>query len=504
MGGGALVAAPVLAACGSDGDDRDQATEESAPEPVRGGRLRMGVTTGSPTDTLDSQNVISAFDALVAYQLYDRLADIGDDGEIELTLAEEAEVSRDGMAWTIRLRPDVTWHDGSAVTADDVLFSVRRIADPAAPKFGAPIMARVDLGNLERLDERTVRLNLTAPNFALLAGLADYFNPILPDGFDPANAVGSGPFKLVSFTPGEGIELARNENYWRDGEPYVDELAIANFADPTAAQNALLSGQIDLLAGGDPDELKGQPGVKSIEYPTGVWLPFTMATDVAPFDDVRVRQAMRLLVNRTEMLDQVLSGRGQIANDLFSADDPCYASDLPQREYDPEAARSLLRRAGHDTLDVELVIAAGVAPEGIGEVFAQQAQAGGVRIRVRQVEIGTWFSDYPRWPFSTDIWDSKSFLSITALALLGGTSFFNPTHWNQPRFNELYDRALGAADEAARCELIGEMQQILYDEGGYIIPWHPDGIQSMRENVNGARGGRSGVPGKYLRQVHLA
>ena len=141
-----------------------------------------------------------------------------------------------------------------------------------------------------------------------------------------------------------------------------------------------------------------------------------MRVDQAPFDDVRVRQAFRLIVDREQMVQQVLSGHGSVANDLYARYDPVYASDLPQRQQDLEQAKSLLKQAGREGLSVELV----TAPvfQGIVEaaqVFAEQAKGAGVNVKVRKVDSGTFYGDnYLRWPFAQDFWASRVYLSQVA------------------------------------------------------------------------------------------
>src|SRR5581483_1384806 len=160
--------------------------------------------------------------------------------------------------------------------------------------------------------------------------------------------------------------VVKNTNFWQSGLPYLDSVTVIDFSDNIALQDALTTGVIH--AGGAFDgpqlaSLATTKGIKAIASHTGAITPFTMRVDQAPFDDVRVRQAMRLLVDRPQMIEQALSGLGSIANDLYSPFDPAYASDLPQRHQDYDQAKSLLRAAGHENLEVELVtasVAAGV------------------------------------------------------------------------------------------------------------------------------------------------
>ena len=204
---------------------------------------------------------------------------------------------------------------------------------------------------MKKMDALTVRVPLTIKNSAFLADVGQYFNGIVPVGYDPKTPVSTAAWKYQSFTPGQQSVFVKNPNYWQSGKPLADQLTIIDFTDDTARVNALLSGQID-LADTVPTEqitqIQGNSSLTLINNPSGVWLPITMRVDQAPFNDVRVRQAFRLMVNRPQMVAQVLSGQGSVANDLYGRFDPAYDSSLPQRQQDLEQAKSLLKQAGHD------------------------------------------------------------------------------------------------------------------------------------------------------------
>ena len=236
-----------------------------------------------------------------------------------------------------------------------------------------------------------------------------------------------------SFTAGQQSEFTKYADYHEDGKPYVDSLTIIDFPDDTARTNALLGGQVDVidnLPAAQVQNVEANPNLRVLSSETGAWQPFTMRVDQAPFDDVRVRQAFRLIVDREQMVQQVLSGHGSVANDLYARYDPAYASDLPQRQQDLEQAKSLLKQAGREGLSVELV----TAPvfQGIVEaaqVFAEQAKGAGVDVKVRRVDSGTFYGDnYLSWTFAQDFWATRVYLSQVAQGDLP-ESPFNETHW---------------------------------------------------------------------------
>jgi peptide/nickel transport system substrate-binding protein len=225
-----------------------------------------------------------------------------------------------------------------------------------------------------------------------------------------------------------------------------------------------------------------------------------MRVDQAPFDDVRVRQAFRLIVDREQMVQQVLSGHGSVANDLYARYDPAYASDLPQRQQDLEQAKSLLKQAGREGLSVELV----TAPvfQGIVEaaqVFAEQAKGAGVKVKVRRVDSGTFYGDnYLSWTFAQDFWASRVYLSQVAQGDLP-ESPFNETHWPaDKRFLDLIQQARAETDEARRTEILHECQTMQYEEGGYIIPYFSNIIDAYSAKLGGFVEAKCGFPfGNY-------
>ena len=510
-GGLVLGAGGVLAACGGgdDGNGTPDTSQQDAGSLRQGGTLRVGATGGGAEDTVDAHKPTSDPDIMRVWQLYEPLAvRPADFGDLEMVLAESIEADKGGAeSWTVRLKEGLEFHDGKPVTADDLIFSLQRILDKKDPKVGSASIGYVDVGGLKKLDERTVRIPLQFANATFPEDIGQYFNGIVPVDYDPENPVGTGAFKFQSLAPGEQSTFVRHENYWRDGEPYADELVIIDFTDDTARVNALLGGQVEAINNVPFSQLasiQGNSKLRAVISETGSWQPFTMRVDAAPFDDVRVRQAMRLIVDREQMVQQVLSGQGTVANDLYAPFDPCFAKDLPQREQDLEQAKSLLSQAGQSDLRVELVTAPvfrGIVEA--AQVFAEQAKGAGVQVRVRKTDSGTFYGDnYLKWPFAQDFWSTRLYLTQVAQGSLPDSPF-NETHWEDEEFQRLIREARGELDEARRCELLVEAQTIEYEEGGYIIPYFSNAIDAHSASVAGIQEARSGFTlGNYqLRSV---
>src|SRR5215469_14889377 len=294
----------LLAACSSSGTSSPAASPASTAK-RKGGSLKVGLTGGSGSDTLDPHKGLTYLDTARAQSLYQPLLQLTTAAQTEFVLAEDISPRGSTSQWVISLRPGITFHDGKPLTADDVIFTLRRILGGGNPKLaltGHTSLGPVDLKGLKALDKHTVLVPMTSPYGSFLDQLAYwYYLYIVPVGFDPKTPNGTGAFKYQSFTPGQRSVFVRNSNYWKSGLPYVDTLTIIDFSDATSLQNALTTGVIHgagAMEGPQIAELQSAGGVHTVVSHTGAITPFTMRVDQAPFNDVNVRQAMRLLVDR--------------------------------------------------------------------------------------------------------------------------------------------------------------------------------------------------------------
>lgn len=496
LGGAGLAGAvPLLAGCG--GTTPGAADAAASGPPKRGGRLRVGVAGGGAKDTVDPHIAATNPDIARVTNMYEPLAWRDAQYRMEMVLAESIEPSKDARVWTARLRKGIRFSDGRKVTADDVIASFKRMTDPKSPGNVAASLSM--LGDMTRRDDRTVEFHLTAPTAIFDDYLAQYSAGIVPADFDVKKPIGTGAFKLDSFSPGRQSTHSRNEYYWREGEPYLDKITIIDFADDNARVNAMLSSQVDAIDNVPlalVRVLKTDPRLRVLNSETGSWLPFTMRVDKPPFDDVRVRQAMRLVVDREQMIRQVLSGQGRIANDMYAPFDPAYAGELPQRHQNIAEAKRLLKEAGKPNLTVELVTApiqAGIVEA--AQVYAKQAAAAGITVKIRKVDTSTFFGDdYLRWDFAQDFWYTRNYLAQVATGSIKGAPF-NETHWGSDKeFMSLYHQAIATVDVKERTALMKKLQKIEYDRGGYIIWSFPNQVDAYTRYVGGLTPDRTGIP----------
>jgi peptide/nickel transport system substrate-binding protein len=489
MAGGAALLGIGATACGSPSSKGAAA----AGKPRRGGTLKVGILGGSSSDTVAADVPVATPDYARLAALYNTLTTFDLTGNIVPVLAETVEYNSNASVYTIRLRDGVTFHNGKPLGAEDVIYTFHRVISGDLP--GAPALSGVNFSNIKILDSRTLRLTLDHPSVLLNLGIANYFIQIVPVGYNPKSPVGTGPFKYQSFTPGQQSTFARNENYFVPGEPYLDSLQIVDYPDPTARLNAFVSGQLDAIDSvptAQVPTLKSQGQVGLLNSATGIAIVNYMRCDVPPFDDVRVRTAMRLIMDRPKMIEVAGDGYGTVGNDVLGKFFPSYDSELPQRSQDLDQARYLLKQAGRSGMTVQLATAnfiSGSTEQ--AELLAQFASAAGFTINLDSTtEANLFGTNYvatnykSSWPFAQDFWAGADYLYQASLGLAQG-ALYDETHFSSARFNQLYNMANATTDDAKRYEIIHEMQLIDYDTGGWLLPYYGSVIDAYSTKFSG-------------------
>jgi len=495
--GAGLTLGPLAAACGSS-----SATSSPSPSassgPKKGGALKVGLVGGSAKERLDGALATTEPEIANCFQLYDAL--LGWDANYKLIplLAEEWSPNTDASVWTVKLRKGVTFHDGSPLTADDVVFSYKRIIDPKNPLMGASQLSSLKENGIAKVDAQTVKFTLTGPNSVFDEAMALYGNIIVPQAFDPKAPVGTGPFKLVSFKPGEQIAYKAFADYW-GGAPYVDTLTLQEYADTNARVNALLGGTVQAISQLPSAQVKVIEGqnMKVLDAKTGAWQPITMRIDQKPFSDVKVRQAFRLIADRQAMIEQAYAGYGWVGNDMYAPFDPGYPSQLEQRAQDLAQAKSLLKQAGYGSgLTVTLTTsdAVGSGAVAAAQVFAEQAKGAGVTVNVNKVDPSVFYGDqYLKWTFAQDFWYTRNYLAQANQGTMPDAPY-NETHWSNAKWLSLVEEAFKTGDKTKRDQLVGEAAQIEYEQGGLLIWAFNDQIDGYSAKIGGLVPNKSGVP----------
>ena len=309
--------------------------------------------------------------------------------------------------------------------ADDVIWNIRHWLNPDAGSSMAAALDFLSPEGVEKVDDLTIKLRLDRPNADVLLSFYDYPSMIAPEGGwkdfysgNPADAVGTGPFMMEEFTPDERMVLVRNPNYWRKGDdgkalPYVDKVIVTAGWDDAARLAALIGGEADLLSPGDGiiEELEKYPDEINIQSFTTGWItPIVMRVDMAPFDDVRVRTALKLVQDRKQ-IQELVQPKGQVAYDHWiptSAAAYCPDTDSDGRAQDIERAKALLAEAGYaDGLEIELSTPDDVFRPAFAQVYKEMAAKAGINISINMLPSSAFWDQWQDWPFSVSGWNGR-------------------------------------------------------------------------------------------------
>lgn len=463
--------------------------------PKRGGTFRLGLVGGS-NDILDAQYIlaiadqarlVAGFEGLLNYD--DKFAPTNKD-----SIAEEV-TAKNASKYVVRLKDGVEFHNGKTVTAEDIIYSFQRASDPALPGTKS-LRVFLNSNSFRKIDKRTVEFNLLTPNVDFRTGLCSYGLTVVPVGYTRGGTqIGTGPFKLKSFTPGRESVHTRFANYWDTGKPYFDEVRIISFADKTPLISALQAGQIDAAIDAPValiPTLRANKKLKINETAVGGIRPIAMEIDTAPFNDVRVRQALKLLVDRKKLVKQVLSGHGTIANDDYSPLDMNYnANNFPQRVQDIPTALGLLKKAGYskaNPLSFDLPAPDDTDPlPSLVKAFAEQvnsASGGVVKVNPVVQDGGTfWNKTYMNAPIFTTYWNPKPYFAQVA----GMIDTYPETHFPAAgsNFRDIYKQAVGTLNPTKRRALVAKLQKEEFEQGGYIIPFFTNTVDAYNKKLQG-------------------
>ncbi|MER5626503.1 ABC transporter substrate-binding protein [Streptosporangium sp. NPDC002544] len=486
--GGAIGMAALLAACSGGGDGSAEPAAAAADgTPKKGGTLRIGALGRASAITRDPHGTQgNESDYLVLALVYDTLTVPGAKPNTMPRLATSWESSEDLKTWRFKIAQGAVFHDGGPVTAEDVVWSLRRLRDTPS---GAARLPGIKTENITADGTDTVVL------------VSDYANAELPlltrlttfvlkkDTSDDAleKAPGTGPFKLDWYRGGNA-RLVRNDQ-WYGGTVHLDAIEVTMFETPQAMANALLAGQIDVASNAGAIAARTAQSRKDIQVvrrPNDMSMPLVMRTASGPFADARVREALRLVVDREAMVKQVLSGYGTVANDIMGTADPNYAKDIPQRKRDLATARRLLTEAGFDfSKTYELVTTEDIP--GLAEsatLFASQAQEAGIKINIVKQESGAFYEKtWLKGDLYTTYWGTNDSVVFFASKTMVGEAGQNEAAWADKDFDAAYRKVLATTDATARATALHDLQKIEFDRSGYLLWGMADGIDLATDKV---------------------
>jgi len=462
-----------------------------ADTPVPGGHMRFAIGHGSTADSFDPGKVLNGFLSTCHYSITNTLTEVDTDGQLVPKLAESWESTSDAKQWTFKLRDGVEFHDGKSLGTDDVIASINH---HRGEKSESSAKTMVDPITDIKADGSYVTVELEGGDADFPYKLSSFNFPIYQANADGSlnweNHVGVGGYILKDLEPGVRATLERNPNYWQDNRAHFDSAELLTIADGLARQTALISGEVDGIDRVDlktAKRLAQKDGIVVEQVPGKTHYTFPMQTNQAPFDNADVRMALKLAIDRESMLKTVLHGYGSVGNDQpINAAYPFFDGTLEPRVYDPEMAKHYLNKAGLSELSVDLSTsdAAFSGAVDAAVLFGEYAKKAGISINVRrEPSDGYWSNVWMKKAFCACYWPGYPTPdSILTQAYSSGAPW-NDTFWDNPRFNELLLQARSELDPSLRAEMYGEMQRMLRDDGGLILPFFADDVFAISTKV---------------------
>ncbi|KAA1184698.1 ABC transporter substrate-binding protein [Rhizobium tropici] len=466
-----------------------RASNAVAATPKSGGNLKAAGWSSSTADTLDPAKASLSTDYVRCCSLYNRLTFIDKAGVTQMELAESIE-SKDAKTWTVKLRKGVTFHDGKELTADDVVFSLKRHLDPGVGSKVAKIAAQMT--GFKAVDKSTVEITLADPNADLPTILALHHFMIVANGTtDFSKGNGTGAFVLETFDPGNRSVVVKNKNYWKSGQPYLDSFEFFAISDDNARVNALLSGDIHYAASINPRAMKlidGQSGFTLSKTTSGNYTNLNMRLDMTPGNKKDFIDGMKSLVNREQIVKSALRGLGEVANDQpVSPANIYHNNDLKPKAFDPDKAKFHFQKAGVLGQSIP-VIASDAATSSIDMAMIIQAAGAdiGMKLDVQRVPSdGYWDNYWLKAPIHFGNINPRPTPDILFSLLYASNAPWNESQYKSEKFDKMLIEARGLLDQAKRKQIYAEMQVMIAEEAGTIIPAYISNVDALSGKVHG-------------------
>src|SRR6056297_3600819 len=469
-------------------------TSAAAAQPSRGGTFRWGIHDGNTSDTHDPGTYVTRQMIFLAHQYRSYLTLIEPDNSLGPDLATGWEATPDAAQWTFELNPNASFHSGRPVLADDVIASLNHHRGEQSTSAAKALLT--DVTDISKDGDRTVVVTLARGNADLPWLMTDYHFAICPandDGtIDWQSGDGSGPYKIDQGEFGVRWALSRHDGWHLEGA-YFDAVEMLVLNDPNARQTSLVTGDVDCVSLVELKTLallQRDPNIQVDNIPSGAAITMPMHCDTAPFDDVNVRNALKLAMNRDEIIEKISFGAATKGNDFhLSPVQPYWPDDIPQREYDPDQAKSLLKKAGHEGLSVNMSVADSVYTGAVDMcvLYAEQAKAAGININVVREPNDGYYSDvWLKKPFCAVSWGARPTPDVMFTLAYKDDAAWNESRWQNERFNELLLEAKGELDDNLRAEMYREMCMLMRNDGGTLLPFFNNWVYARGKGVERA------------------
>jgi peptide/nickel transport system substrate-binding protein len=511
-----LVLLLLLAACGGNNSNAGNANKNG--EPKSGGQLIYA--RGSDSISLDPINVTDGESIRVTQNMFETLFQYDVNLELQPKLAESYRVSDDGLTWTLSLKQGVKFQDGTDFNADAVVFNFERWMDPENPYHTGgdftyyPFLYGGFKGDpnhkieyVKAVDENTVEIKLTEKIAPFISYLAiPMFGISSPDAIKKygedygEHPVGTGPFKFDSWAKNDKITISKNEDYYGD-KPYIDGIIFRVIPDNSARLTALQTGEVDLVDGMNPEDagkLEGNQNFKIIDRPSFNFGIMAMNTEIAPFDNVKVRQAINMAINKQEIVDAFYSGYAEVAKNPLPPTLWGYNDDIEDYEYDPKEAKKLLAEAGYpDGFDTEIYTMSNARPYmpqpiKVAEAIQSDLKEIGINAKIQTFEWATYLEKASNGEHQLALFgwtgvmaDPDNFLTPNLSAANAEKPANNYAFWKNEEFTSLLDQARVTFDQDERANLYKHAQEIFHEEAPWVPLAHTTPPIAMASYVEG-------------------
>lgn len=471
------------------------ASDAMAATPKKGGTLRHGTAYGSTTDSLDTATYENGFMSNVWGAYGNNLTEVNTDGNLDPELAESYSASDDAKTWRFKLRKGVEFHNGKSLSADDVIASMNHHRGEDSKSAAKGLLTPVV--DIRKDGDDTVVFELGAGNADFPFIVSDYHLMIIPDAgggkVDPAAGIGTGPYIIEKFNPGVRMTAKRNPNYWKEGRGHFDGVELLALIDVAARQNAVMNGDVDHIDRVDPKTVRllaRNPNIAIIETTGTQHYTFPMRLDTAPFENLDLRMALKLSINRQELVDKILLGHGLVGNDHpISEANQFHNGELAQREYDPEKAAFHYKKSGHSggiPLSASEAAFAGAVDGAL--LIKSSAAAAGITVDVvREPSDGYWSNVWNKKGWCACYWSGRPTEDWMFASAYTNDTEWNDTAWKgteaSDKFNKIVIEARAELDQEKRRAMYYECQSLLHTDGGAIVPMWANYIHASSKKL---------------------
>jgi len=457
-----------------------------AATPKKGGSVRMASNLHGPDDQLDPTLFTSTIDYTRGRATYNSLIQHANDLSPQPELAESFEPNSNATEWTFKIRNGVSFHDGKKLTADDVVYTMKRHQGEESTSVIKSVLASVK--EWKKTGPMEVKAILESPNADLPVLLGLFQTKIVQDG-STGDGIGTGPFVLESFQPGVKSVHVRNKNYWREGA-HLDACEITAITDPVARVNALISGDMQLVTQLEPNAFRQVESAKNVTLlstPAALQMGICCLKNSEPGSSDDFVKGMQYIQDRKRIVKRILKGKGSLGNDtpISPAHGNDWCSELPQREYDPDKAKFHFKKSGYSSAELFVAPVSG----GIEDIcLTAQANCAkiGFDLKLKKVPTdGYWGAVWMKEPLNVVTWNMRPTANSQMAIQFGPGAAWNDTFWSNARMGELLAQSLAETDPAKRHAMYCEMQTLIHEGSGMVIPAFSNINDGISDNVMG-------------------